>query len=291
MLDGIEALAALEQLGTISEAATRLRLTQSAVSKRLQALQDAVGFRLLERDGRRVRLTARGLEFVQRARPLMAELRALTRPVEGPSVKSLSLAMADSIASSWGPEVLSRALAELPGITVDLHAHRSVLVIESVRLGRYHVGLCTAPPGARDLVEHELFLEPLTVVHAGLGPRADRRRPLISIEPTSATWRAVEPLLRQRHPELLGGRLVAVESFGAALQMAKAGFGDALVPLGLAREARVPVRAHRVLGGVGRRIALLTRKTIDQLPSFQALRERIALALRAHFQGPHRPRR
>jgi DNA-binding transcriptional LysR family regulator len=68
--------------------ATRVRLTQSAVSKRLQALQDAVGFQLVERDGRRVRLTARGLEFVQRARPLMAELRALTRPVEGPSVPS-----------------------------------------------------------------------------------------------------------------------------------------------------------------------------------------------------------
>ena len=54
ILDGIEALAALEQCGTISEAATRLRLTQSAVSKRIQALQKTVGFRIVEPDGRRV---------------------------------------------------------------------------------------------------------------------------------------------------------------------------------------------------------------------------------------------
>jgi DNA-binding transcriptional LysR family regulator len=283
MLDGIEALAALEQLGTISEAAARLRLTQSAVSKRLQALQDTVGFRLIEPDGRRVRLTARGLDFVQRARPLMAELRALTRPVEGPSVTSLSLALADSIASSWGPEVVSRALAALPGLRVDLHAHRSVLVVENVRLGRYHVGLCTAPPAAKDLVQHELVAEPLVLVHAGLGARADRRRPLITIEPSSATWRAVEPLLRQHHPELLGGRLVPVESFGAALQMVKAGFGDGVVPLGLVMETRLPRRAYRALEGVERRIALVTRKTVDQLQSFHALRDRLLTAARAHL--------
>jgi DNA-binding transcriptional LysR family regulator len=282
-LDGIEALAALEQLGTMSEAAARLRITQSAVSKRLQALQDAVGFRLVERDGRRVRLTPRGLEFIQRARPLMAELRALARPVEGPSIASLSLAMADSIASSWGPAVLRRALDAVPGLRADLHAHRSVLVIESVRLGRYHLGLCTAPQGARDLVEHELLVEPMVLVNAGLALRADRRRALISIEPTSATWRAVEPLLRERHRELLGARLVPVESFGAALQMVKAGFGDGVVPLGVVKEARVPRRAYRPLAGVGRRVTLLTRKTVDQLPSFRALRDALLSAARAHF--------
>ena len=41
MLDDIDALAVLAQLGTVSEAAARLRLTQSAVSKRLPALQEA----------------------------------------------------------------------------------------------------------------------------------------------------------------------------------------------------------------------------------------------------------
>ena len=162
MLDGIEALAALEQFGTMSEAATRLRLTQSAVSKRVRALEDSVGFRLVEPEGRRVRLTPRGLEFVQRARPLVAELRGLLHPTGGLVLSSLSLALADSIASSWGPRVLGLALAELPTLRVDLHAHRSVLVVESVRLGRYHVGLCTAPASAKDLVQPRFALESCT---------------------------------------------------------------------------------------------------------------------------------
>jgi len=48
MLEGIDALIALERFGTVSEAAVRLRLTQSAISKRIQALQRTVGFRLVE---------------------------------------------------------------------------------------------------------------------------------------------------------------------------------------------------------------------------------------------------
>jgi DNA-binding transcriptional LysR family regulator len=283
MLDEIEALAALAQLGTVSEAATRLRLTQSAVSKRIQSLQESVGFRLVEPDGRRLRLTPEGLAFIERACPLVAELRGLTRPVEGPALASLSLALADSIASSWGPAVVSRALAGQPGLRVDLHAHRSVLVVESVRLGRYHVGLCTAPPADRDLITHPLLTEPLVEVHASLGPRADRRRPFITIEPTSATFRAVRPLLQQHHPDLLGERLVPVESFGAVLQMVKAGFCDGLLPLGLALEAGLPRRSYRELPGVSRDVVLLTRKTVDQLASFRELRGRLVTEAQAYL--------
>ena len=272
MLDGIEALAALEQFGTVSEAATRLRLTQSAVSKRLHSLEHAVGFRVLEPHGRRVRLTARGVDFLQRARPLVAELRALSLPVEGPVLAQMSVALADSIAASWGPRLVRRALDALPGLSLELHAHRSVLVIESVRLGRYHVGLCTAPVGGGDLVQDYLLAEPMVLVHSALGQRADRRRPLITIEPSSATWRAIEPLLRAHHPELLDGRLLPVESFGAVVQMVKAGFGDGLLPLGIAREARLPRRSQRLLSQVKRRIVLLTRKTIEQSETYRALK-------------------
>ena len=56
MVEGIEALLALERTGTISEAAAQLRLTQSAVSKRLQSLENELKIKIIEPDGRRVRL-------------------------------------------------------------------------------------------------------------------------------------------------------------------------------------------------------------------------------------------
>jgi DNA-binding transcriptional LysR family regulator len=282
MLEGIEALVALERFETMSEAAVRLRLTQSAVSKRLRALEKELGFKLLERDGRRTRLLPRALELLERARPLVAELRALSVPerhVSAPAV--FSLALADSIASSWGPRVLREAIG---AVVLDLHAHRSVLVVESVRLGRYQLGLCTDSPPAKDLIHHPIVEEPMVIAHAAGAERADPRQPLISIEPTSATWRAIEPQLRARHPRLLERRLIAVESFGAALQMVKAGFGDGLVPLGLAMEAGVHGRARVVLPRVRRNVSLLMRKLVHHMPEVAAFRDRLSAAAARYFE-------
>jgi DNA-binding transcriptional LysR family regulator len=291
MLEGIDALVALASFGTVSEAATRLRLTQSAVSKRIQALQSEVGARLVEPDGRRLRLTAWAVEFLEQAQPLVAELRGLGRPAPSEAVAHFSLALADSIASSWGPQVVSRAVRTLPSVRVDLHSHRSVLVIESVRLGRYDLGLCTEASAAGDLVHHPLIEEPLLLVHSRLGRKADRKRPLIAIEPTSATWKAVSPRLRALHPALLAGEILFVESFSAVAQMVKAGFGNGLVPLGLARALGLPRSACRRLSGVTRRVSLVTRKTVLKDARFVALRQRLETATAAHFRSSARPAR
>lgn len=282
MLNGIDALIALEQFGTISEAAVRLRLTQSAVSKRIQELQRAVGMRLIERDGRRVRLTVSGIDLLERARPLVADLRGLASPQHG-AASSFSIALADSIASSWGPAVIQRALRGLDAVSVQLHAHRSVLLIESVRLGRYHIGMSTDLPAARDLIHYPLIEEPMVLIRAQPGARGASPHPLISIEPTSATWRAIEPHIREHQPLLLARRLVPVETFSATVQMVKAGFGDGLVPLGLAIEMGFDKRRYRRLDGVTRNIALVTRKTVNQLANFQRLRERLESEIRAYF--------
>ena len=283
MLAGIDALIALERYGTVSEAAVRLRLTQSAVSKRLKALNDALGFELVEPDGRRIRLTSQAVTFLERARPLVAELRGLRTPLQSASMSSFSLALADSIASSWGPRVVRQALESLHGVAVDLHAHRSVLVIEFVRLGRYHIGLCTDPLAAKDLIHHPLIDEPVVLMHAAGRPKPAEQLPLLSIESTSAAWKAIEPLIRQHHRQLLQRHLIPVESFSAAMQMVEAGFGDGLIPLGLILEKGLRRRSYSELPGIKRPVSLLTRKTINQLASFGRLREQLIKATAAYF--------
>lgn len=283
MLDGIDALIALEKFGTVSEAAIRLRLTQSAVSKRIQALQRSIGFPLVEPSGRRLKLTARAVDFLERARPLVADLRGLAMPAEDRAISDFSIALADSIASSWGPHVIKRALRALPGVNVRLHAHRSVLIIESVRLGRYHIGLSTDLPAAKDLIHYPVVDEPLVLVNSGLAAKALKSQTLISIEPSSATWRAIEPQLREHQQQLLARPFVPVETFSAAVQMVKAGFGDGLVPQGLAIELRLDERCYREVRGVRRHISLVTRKTVNQITGFRLLREQLVQETARYF--------
>jgi DNA-binding transcriptional LysR family regulator len=283
LLPGIDALGALQRFGTVSEAAVRLRLTQSAVSKRLRALEDELGYRIVEPAGRKLRLTPRAVDFLERAGPLAAELRSLKTPREVAGISHFSLAMADSIAASWGPRVMRRALDRSPGLGVDVHAHRSVLVVESVRLGRYHLGLCTDPLAAMDLIHHPIVDEPIVLVNARCAPRASRKSSLITIEASAASWKAIEPLIEAHHSQLSSRPRVPVESFSAALQMVKAGFGDGLIPLGLAIESGLDRASYRELSGVRRPVSLLARKTVNQLASFTLLREQLSAAARAYF--------
>ncbi|RPI45184.1 MAG: hypothetical protein EHM59_10815, partial [Betaproteobacteria bacterium] len=225
------------------------------------------------------------LEFVERARPIVADLRALSEPTQSGSQAHLSVALADSIAASWGPRVVRDALAGVPGLRVALHAHRSVLVIESVRLGRYHVGLSTDITGPRDLIHYPVIDEPMVLVNAGFRPKRQAGRPLISIEANSATWRAIEPQLRRKHPELLAGALIPVETFSAAIQMARSDFGDGLVPLGLAVELGMDPACYRRVAGVRRQVSLLTRKTVNRVHEFTRFRERVVAAARVYFRG------
>jgi DNA-binding transcriptional LysR family regulator len=214
----------------------------------------------------------------------VADLRRLGETV-GEGGTTLSLALADSIAASWGPAVVAGVLETRADLRVELHAHRGVLVIESVRLGRYHVGMTTESRGISDLVIYPVAREPLVVVHSGLGQSATPHGPLITIEPSSGTWQAIEPQLRQKRPQLLQRPIVPVESFSAALQMVKAGFGDGLVPLGLVIEAQLDGSAYTRLAGVARNITLITRKTIDQLAAFGHLREGLTSATQRYFRS------
>src|ERR671923_2622930 len=71
-------LSELARRGTIAEVARVVGYTPSAVSQSLAQLEREIGVALLERDGRRVRLTPAAVGLVARADRVLAELDAAT---------------------------------------------------------------------------------------------------------------------------------------------------------------------------------------------------------------------
>jgi LysR family cyn operon transcriptional activator len=61
----------------VGRAAARLNLTQSAVSRQIQALENELGLQLFARIGRNVRLTSEGEDLLVRSRRLLLEAEAL----------------------------------------------------------------------------------------------------------------------------------------------------------------------------------------------------------------------
>lgn len=268
MLDALETLGLLAELGTMGRVATRQRVTQSAVSKRIATLEHALGARLIEREGRRVRLTPKALELVGRAEPLLVELRAALAGEPHLARGRIVLGVSESILTSWGPRALAHARREHPEVELVLHAHRSPVAIDGVGSGELHLALVAGhgERGAGLFAEHVLDEE---MVVLGL-PRGSSLRArgtpvsVLSIERSSGTHRALEPqlrALRAQGVELSIDR--ELQSYAAIVQLARAGLGPALVPrplalalgAGRAEVARVPSP------GLHRPVVLVARKT------------------------------
>ena len=273
MIDRLEALAALHATGTTGHAAVGLRITQSAVSKRIAALEAELGMKLVERRGRHARLTPDGVRLLNDAQPLLFRLREVLQARAQPTREVVSLAATDSLLASWLPELLRRCLERKPGLHVELHAHRGPALLERVRSGRYVAGICPAWRGDRDLVSHELAREPMVIVPARLGtlPQLDPL-PVWTIEEKSTTWEAIGASVKRTRRTAgyaleVQGRL---ESFTALVQVARAGFAHTLVPLGVATQLGVAEHSVAVPGLV-RPIALVARKSAFHGAGVQSL--------------------
>jgi LysR family transcriptional regulator, nitrogen assimilation regulatory protein len=70
------------ELGTVSKAALRLRITQPALSRQIMDLQQELGFRLFDRVGRGLTLTAEGEQFLGHCRDVLAHIDALGERAE-----------------------------------------------------------------------------------------------------------------------------------------------------------------------------------------------------------------
>jgi len=283
MLDGIEALIALEKYGTISEAAIRLRLTQSAVSKRIQALQLELKAKLIEPDGRRVRLTRDGYQFLNKARPLVIELKNLTLHSDKSNLSHFALGLSDSIAGSFGPQVVSETLKTFKNLELDFHVHRSLMLLENISLGKYQLGICTYDENRKDLYSAHLVDEPLVLLHSEFRNKPNKNLPLITIEENSATWKNIGTALKRDYAHLFSNNVIYVESFMAVYQMTKVGLGNGLIPLGMTHEFHLKKESYRKLK-VTRTISLVTRKTIAQMDFFDPFYRELKNNIEHYFE-------
>ncbi len=266
MLEGIEALMALERTGTISEAANQLRLTQSAVSKRIQTLESDLGYKIIEPQGRKVQITAKGYSFLNKAKPLLLELKNLKQLGEGSEARTLSIALSDSIAASWGPKLLRLAAKKLKNLDFEIHVHRSTLVEESVKLGRYDLGLCVGYVENALVFSSHIVDEPMVFLPNKLDTQSESKT-LLCIETNSGTWKLCKDKIL-RHAKLKNYDLIHLESFAAIIQMVKEGYGNAIIPYGIALSMLGNKKETQLLSPtINRPIKLISHKNTAQLPS------------------------
>ena len=120
-IPALMALEAVDRLGTASEAAKELSLTQGAISRALQTLEQQLGVPLLIRERQRLRLTPAGQDYVAEVRKALHLLASASITLRAnPTGGSLNLAILPAFGMHWLAPRLARFTQTHPEVTLNL---------------------------------------------------------------------------------------------------------------------------------------------------------------------------
>lgn len=115
------ALEAVARLGTASAAAEELSLTQGAISRQLQVLENQLGLPLLIRERQRLRLTPAASDYVAEVRRALQTLSSASLTLRAnPTGGSLNLAILPAFGMHWLAPRLAGFAQSHPEVTVNL---------------------------------------------------------------------------------------------------------------------------------------------------------------------------
>ena len=177
-LDGrlLQVLLAVIEEQSVTRAALRLEVTQSAVSHLLDKLRAIVGDPLFVKSGRGIVATARAEALAARARLLLDDMRAFaTSGVFDPATfhGTLTIAANDLQRDLLLPLLLRTARISAPGLALRV-IPSGVPSADMLRQGHCHLVLTPRPPDATDIVQKRLFEDRYLVYYDAAARRAPR---------------------------------------------------------------------------------------------------------------------
>jgi DNA-binding transcriptional LysR family regulator len=174
----IAALIAVADAGSITKAATRMHLTQQAVSAQLNQLERAVDAVLLVRTSRGVALTAAGKALVQHGQPWLAELDRLAEEVrltgQGRAGR-LRLCFKMQSTVHFIPELLRRLAEDAPDIEIETRSVANVPeALRALHSGETDAAFVWLPIADDSLVSADVLTEQRMIALAPDHPLAAR---------------------------------------------------------------------------------------------------------------------
>jgi LysR family pca operon transcriptional activator len=163
----LQCFLAVAQHGNLRRAAQALSVTQPAVTKTLNELEDMLGAALFVRGRKGAVLTPEAEVFLPHASASVAALqRAVDSIVRSPGEAPLRIGMLPTLAPSFMPGVLRRFAVARPPAAVRMHTGRNKQLVEALRLHELDVviGRLSDPDAMVGVTFEHLYAEPVAVV-------------------------------------------------------------------------------------------------------------------------------
>jgi DNA-binding transcriptional LysR family regulator len=280
-LGDIRAFIAVAEFGAFHEAAQQLNISQPALSRRIQKLEETLGVGLLQRSTRRVELTTVGREFLPKARHVLNSLETALLSIGEIADRrfgQVNVACVPTAAYYFLPTVIKAFNIWFPKIRVRILDEGANEVLQSVINGDAELGLNLL--GAQ---EPELEFEPLMQDPFVLACREDH--PLASKR--EVEWRDLEPYPFISVGRQSGNRLILdiglahsqwrpkwfyeVQHLSTSLGLVEAGLGVAALPqMAMPRDPHPVLVSRRLVNPViTRTMGIIRRRDFPLSPGAQ----------------------
>ncbi len=162
---------AVAETENVSRAAIRLHVSQPALSRQIRDLEDELGFALLERSAKSVRLTEAGRVFLTECREVLKRLEdgiKAARTMATGSRAELHVGYAPTLTVRLLPPSLRAFQALMPTARVKLHDLSTEEMLAGLRAGELHLALTVHPAAGvmRGLRFEKLVTDPLRLAVA-----------------------------------------------------------------------------------------------------------------------------
>ncbi|AQW29836.1 LysR family transcriptional regulator [Ralstonia syzygii subsp. celebesensis] len=156
----LRTLIALAESGSVSRAAERLHLTQSALSHQLRALESHYGLAVVRRKGQTVELSEAGERLLELAHKVVADIQAAERDLErikGRAAGTLRIALECHTCFDWLMPVMDAFRQRWPEVELDLVSGFHADPLALLKEGRADVVIGSEPKPRRGVVFAPLF--------------------------------------------------------------------------------------------------------------------------------------
>jgi LysR family transcriptional regulator, regulator of the ytmI operon len=285
----LETFDAAVRHGSFVRAAAALDYAQSTITLQIQQLEEELGVKLFEREGRRLRLTEAGRLLRDQAQSLLervATLRESMTELAGGDAGDVRFGAIEPGASERIAPLVARFLANRPRVKLLFEVGGTVSVSERVAAGQLDAGLCSPPASRLGLHFEPLYAEPMALLIPTSHPLAHakevtlealRHERLLLPDAGCAYREVIERRLTEQGSDVRVG--VEISSMMTLARAVQAGLGPGIIPCAAASPPLEGTLFRTVTGlDLSLTIGLVTRGD-DSAPS-RALAAFLALVRR-----------
>jgi DNA-binding transcriptional LysR family regulator len=211
-----------------------LYVTQSALSQRLQAIENSWNTKIFFRSQRGLMLTPAGEKIVQLAKEMLMKTKQVKEEIEqmhGEISGTLTLAVTSIIAQHWLPPILKRFTELYPNVKISLTTGWTSEIMALMYENNFHIGIVRGKPNWSGVTYH-LFADRLYLVDQEMECLEDLRgtkRPFIQFKSDSTYSLHIHQWWHERF-QTLPERTVIVDQIETCKQLAYHGIGYAILP-------------------------------------------------------------